>query len=94
MEKLTNKNILKYKPYDVTFVEILKEDKIGEDKFLVPDFSYKNGYNFYANEKNYFYLAGYPQNNERSISSGNIIEIFEEPEFEHIFWISLKMKKK
>jgi len=71
-------------PYDVTLVEILKEDKIGEDKYLVPDFSYKNDYNFYLNKNNYFYLAGYPQNNERSISSGKIIKILEESEeFEH-----------
>ena len=71
-------------PYDVTLVEILKEDKIGEDKYLIPDFSYKNDYNFYLNKNNYFYLAGYPQNNERSISSGKIIKILEESEeFEH-----------
>ena len=66
-------------------IEIIEKDNIKEDKFLMPDFSYKNGYNIYKNVN--FYLAGYPQNNsnenERSISSGKIINIFDNSEFEH-----------
>lgn len=73
------------KPFDITLIEILEKDNLGEDKFLVPDWSYKNGYDFY--KKNYFYLAGYPQNilneNDRSTSSGQITEILEKPEFQH-----------
>ena len=73
------------KPLDVTLIEIIEKDNIKEDKFLMPDFSYKNGYNIYINEN--FYLAGYPQNNsnenERSISSGKIIKILDNSEFEH-----------
>jgi len=73
------------KPVDVTLVEIIEKDNIKEDKFLMPDLNYKNGYNIYINDN--FYLAGYPQNNsnenERSISSGKIINILDNLEFEH-----------
>ena len=73
------------KPVDITLIEILVEDNIKEDKFLEPDFSYKNGYNIYLND--YFYSAGYPQNNpikvERTISYGKITKILNEPEFDH-----------
>ena len=66
-------------------IEILEEDNIKEDKFLEPDLNYKNGYNIYLND--YFYLAGYPQNNpikiERSVSYGKITKILDKPEFEH-----------
>ena len=71
--------------FDVTLIEILEEDSIKEDKYLEPDWSYKNGYKFYENKD--YYLAGYPSNNsnenERSISSGKITKILEKPEFEH-----------
>jgi len=74
-------------PLDVTLVEIIEKDNIREEKFLMPDFSYKNGFDFYKNKNNYYYLAGYPQNNlnenERSISSGKIINILDNSEFEH-----------
>ena len=82
-----NERNIKYfeEPIDVTLIEIIKKDKINEDKFLVPDLNYKNGLNFYKN--NYFYLAGYPINNMnengRSISSGKIINILDNSEFEH-----------
>ena len=72
------------KPLDVTLIEIIKEDEIREDKFLYPDLNYKNkmGYDFYVDKD--FYLAGYPQNNERSVSSGKITKILKEKvEFEH-----------
>ena len=82
-----NKRFIKCfdKPFDVTLIEILKEDNIKEDKYLIPDLNYKNGYNLY--EDDYFYLAGYPENNlysnGRSISSGKLTKILDEPEFEH-----------
>ena len=65
-------------------IGILEEDKISEDKYLQPDMNYKKeGYNSYTNNNNYYYLAGYPRNNERTVSSGQITEILEKPEFKH-----------
>ena len=62
------------KPVDLTVIQILENDNIPEEKFLLPDLNYKNGYQFYK-DKN-FYLAGYPYSEgnkrERSISSGKI----------------------
>ena len=69
------------KPIDITLIEILEKDNIIDDKFLQPDMNYKSGYDFYKNK--FFYLAGYPKNNERSVSSGQITNILAEPEFEH-----------
>ena len=70
------------KPLDVTLVEILEKDDIKEEKFLMPDLNYKNGYDFYNGKNNYYYLAGYPQNNlnenERSVSSGKIINVLDD----------------
>ena len=82
-----NKRYIKcfQKPLDVTVVEILDQDNIQKDKFLEPDLNYKNkkGYNFYLD--NDFYLAGYPQNKERSVSSGKITKILEKKvEFEFL----------
>ena len=72
-------------PFDVTMIEILKEDNINENKFLNLDLNYKTDYNSYLND--YFHLAGYPKNNlnenERSTSSGKITKILKKPEFEH-----------
>ena len=81
-----NKRFIKcFDKVDITLIEILEEDNIKEDKFLLPELNYKNGYDTYLN--NYFYLAGYPQKNqieiERSISSGKIINILDNSEFEH-----------
>ena len=72
-------------PVDVTFVEIIENDNIPENKFLFPDFNYKNGYDFYR-EKN-IYLAGYPtiMNGDRCISSGQVKEIEEIREFPGVF---------
>ena len=73
------------KPIDVTLVEIIEEDKINEEKYLFADLNYNNRYNLYIN--NFFYLAGYPQNflikAGRSISSGKILKILDNFEFEH-----------
>ncbi len=69
---------------DVSIIEVLKEDKIPENKFLIPDLSYKYGYDDYKNGK--FILAGYPNDEiyqkERHISSGEIKEI-NDFEFNH-----------
>ena len=71
-------------PKDVCIIEIIKTDKIPEDKFLFPDLNYKNGFDVYKNEN--FYLAGYPKVDkfigERHISSGKITKI-EDFEFNH-----------
>ena len=73
------------KPVDIILIEILEKDNVKKDKFLKPDLNYKNGYDLYKND--YFYLAGYPRinlnENERSISSGKIIDIIDQSEFEH-----------
>ena len=73
-------------PLYVTLIEILKEDKISEDNFLLPDTNYKKeGYNTYINKNNYYYLPGYTTNNERLITRGKITETLEKPEFKHSF---------
>lgn len=69
---------------DVTVIEVIKVDNIGEEKYLTPDLNYEHGFKRYLN--NNFYLAGYPRNfGERCISSGKILGISEEVdyEFEH-----------
>ena len=75
-----NKRFIKCFPEDkedVTVIEIIKNDKIPENKYLFPDLNYKNGFNNYLNEN--FYLAGYPKVDkfigERHISSGKIIKV-------------------
>ena len=70
---------------DITLIEILENDKISEDKFLIPDLNYKNGLEYYKGKT--FYLAGYPLDEiykeERVISSGRIINIINEIVFSH-----------
>ena len=59
---------------DVTLIEIVKDDNIPENKYLIADLNYEYGYNRYDN--NNFYLAGYPKNfDERCLSSGKITKI-------------------
>ena len=72
-------------PIDVTFIEIFDNDKIADDKFLLVDYNFKNGYNFYDN-KNIF-SAGYPIDKEgdRCISSGEIKKIKEIKNFPELF---------
>ena len=69
---------------DVTVIEVLKKDQIPEDKYLIPDSSYKYGFNSYKTEK--FMLAGYPNDiiyqKERHIASGEITDI-DDFDFEH-----------
>ena len=73
------------RPVDVTLVEIIESDNINKNIYLLPDLNYKNGLEFY--KADFFYLAGYPRIGlneiERSISSGQIIDIIDEMEFEH-----------
>ena len=73
------------KPIDATVIEIIKNDKIPENKFLFPDMNFKNGLDFYLNKN--VCLAGYPTNinffEERHISSGKIKEILNNIEFVH-----------
>ena len=40
-------------------MKVIEDDKIPEEKYLFPDFNYKNGYMFYKDKD--FYLAGYPK---------------------------------
>ena len=74
-------------PKDITVIEVKNYDYIPEDKFLLPDLNYKNGYAQYLFKK--FYLAGYhfvknPHYKERYISSGYIYNIYDNNlEFEH-----------
>ena len=71
-------------PFNITLIEILKGDKISQDRFLLPDINYKKeGYNSYINKNNYYYLPGYTPYNERHIFQGKITEILEKPEFKH-----------
>jgi len=67
-----------YEDLDVTLVQILKEDRIKEKKFLYPDLNYKNiGFSIYKDSQ--VYTAGYPNVDfykvGRHLSSGLITEI-------------------
>ena len=82
-----NKRIIKCfdSPVDITLIQIIGEDCIPEDKFLIPDYRYKNdGFNYYLNKD--LYLAGYPGdkkiNEERVVCSGTIKEV-KDIEFAH-----------
>lgn len=65
------------RPTDITIISILNTDNIQENKFLIPDLNYKNGFDIYYNKD--FYLAGYPKSDifkkERHCSSGKIKKI-------------------
>ena len=74
------------KPIDITIIQILNNDDIGYNKYLIPDYNYKKGYNIYLNGN--FYLGGYPifKSNyvkERHICSGKIKSIYNNYEFIH-----------
>ena len=64
-------------PKDITLVEIIESDLIPDNKYLFPDYNYKNGFEYYKGKN--FYMAGYPKsiekNDERCICSGRINEI-------------------
>ena len=71
-------------PINIILIKILKSDNIPEDKYLFPDYNYKNGFEYYKDKS--FYMAGYPKFSgkkvERCICSGKINEI-DEFQFEH-----------
>jgi len=71
-------------PIDITLIEIIEIDQIPNDKYLIPDYNYKNGFEYYKDKS--FYMAGYPQflgkKNERCICSGQINEV-DGFDFEH-----------
>lgn len=80
-----NQRIIKiYKGLDLIMIEILQKDSISEDKYLLPDFNYLNGFNEYDNKQ--IYIAGYPSDKndpsminhkkEKHFSSG-IIRYFD-----------------
>ena len=73
------------KPIDITIIQILNSDHIRYITYLIPDYNYKKGYNYYLKKR--FYLAGYPifesnYKGERHICSGTIIAI-KSLEFTH-----------
>ena len=71
-------------PIDITLIEIIEIDQIPNDKYLIPDYNYKNGFEYYKDKS--FYMAGYPQflgkKNERCICSCQINKI-DGFDFEH-----------
>jgi len=60
--------------FDAIIIEILSEDEIPEDKYLLPDMNYINGYDQYI--KTEIYTAGYPSvdtyTGEKHFSAGMI----------------------
>ena len=52
----TSKWRIKYfvQPYDITQIEILEQDNINKDKYLLPDLNYKNGFDLYISKKMIF----------------------------------------
>ena len=62
---------------DITLIEIIPEDNISEDKYLLPDLNYKNGYNQYI--KRIIFTGGYPNDDinkgkKQCFSPGKIIQ--------------------
>ena len=61
-------------PINITLIEIIESDHIPNDKYLIPDYNYKNEFVYYKGKS--FYMAGYPvfsgKKNERCICSGQI----------------------
>jgi len=61
---------------DVTIIEIIPEDNIPEDKYLVPDLNYKYGYEQYINKE--IFIGGYSnknKNKEQYYTFGKILGI-------------------
>ena len=72
---------------DFTIIQILKTDKISDERFLLPDLDYEKKNEFYKGK--ICYIAGYPLSGkegklqEESISIGKIINYGKEFDFEH-----------
>ena len=80
-----NKRYIKaYKLLDTTLIEIIDKDNIPEDKFLLPDLNYINGFSQYKNQQ--VFTAGYPNvsihKKEKHLSSG-IIKRNGKKQFQH-----------
>ena len=61
------------KPYDVTIVEILDEDNLGEDAFLDLDLNYLEGYEKYINKD--IFIMEYPKGENQYCSIGKILSL-------------------
>ena len=72
-------------PTDIILIQIIDDDNIPKDKFLMVDYNYLNGFETYENKD--FCTAGYPNSykGERCISFGKILNInyYNNYEFEH-----------
>ena len=72
-------------PIDIILIQIIEEDNIPKDKFLMVDYNYLNGFETYRNKD--FCTAGYPNSfkGERCISFGRILNInnYDGYEFEY-----------
>lgn len=68
---------------DITIVEILKKDKIGEECFLLPNIQYKNGYDFFKGKE--IVIPQFPHGGQLTCSSGIIKNInLYKYEFSHL----------
>ena len=70
-----------YMNIDAVVIEIIKEDNINENYFLLPNIEYINGYNIYENKG--IYIPQYPLGEELSNSRGKIKSI-KNYEFSHL----------
>ena len=61
------------KPYDVTIVEILDGDNLGEDVFLDLDLNYLEGYEKYINKE--IFIMQYPKGENEYFSIGKILSL-------------------
>ena len=70
-----NKRFMRaFRKEDVTMIEIIDDDRISSDKYLVPNLNCIDKYIYFYN----LYLGGYPGNHkERCVSSGRITRIRE-----------------
>ena len=49
---INERNIITFKPpTDIILIEILDLDNIPKDKYLIPDYNYKSGYDYYKDKK-------------------------------------------
>ena len=79
-----NKRYIKdylYLDIDVIIIEIIKEDNIKEEYFLLPNIEYINGYKEYENKN--IYIPQYPEGGDLSNSKGKIKSI-NDYEFSHL----------
>ena len=67
-------------PIDIALIEILQSDKIPEDKYLIPDYNYNNGFKYFEN--NNCCSAGYSVEDKRFLTFGKILKT-KNFEFEH-----------